>query len=170
MPTDVTSRSYGTAAGVAAYVGVFTIAGSFTTATQPTLAQVEAWINQVSALLNTALAKRGFTVPLTQADAILGAVSLVEQLVSDLVQAANSSGRFFSEKNLERGVSNWNIIRNDIANWVEEYASGLEELGQSRGASESTTIGFRSTDAGGHATHPIFQRKQFGNDFTNWDT
>lgn len=166
----VSTRSYGTAAGVAAYVGVFTAAGSFTTATKPTLANVEAWIDQVSALLNTALAKRGFTVPLTQADAVLGARSIVEQLVSDLAQAANSSGRFFSERNLERGVSNWNIVRNDISAWVEEYASGLEELGETRGAPEATDIGFRGSDAGGHATSPIFQRKQFGNDFTNWDS
>ncbi len=166
----VSARSYGTAAGVAAYVGVFTASGAFTTATKPTLAQVESWIDQVSALLNTALAKRGFTVPMTQADAVLGAKSLVEQLVSDLAQAANSSGRFFSEKNLERGVNNWNIIRNDISAWVEEYASGFEELGVSRGAPQATEIGFRGSDNGGQSTSPIFQRKQFGNEFTNWDT
>lgn len=166
----VSARSYGTAAGVAAYAGVFTISGSFTTATKPTLAQVESWIDQVSALLNTALAKRGFTVPLTQADAVLAAKSIVEQLTSDLASAANTSGRFFSDRNLDRGVSNWNIIRNDISAWVEEYASGLEELGVSRGSPEATEIGFRSSDAGGNATNPIFQRKQFGNEFTNWDT
>jgi hypothetical protein len=89
----VSVRSYGTAAGVAAYVGVFTASGVFSTATKPTLLQVESWIDQVSALLNTALAKRGFTVPITQADAVLAAKSLVEQLTSDLAQAANSSGR-----------------------------------------------------------------------------
>ncbi len=166
----VSTRSYGTASGVAAYVGVFTASGSFTTATKPTLAQVEAWIDQVSALLNTALAQRGFTVPMTQVDAVLAAKSTVEQLVSDLASAANSSGRFFSERFLEKGVSNWAIIRNDISAWVEEYASGLEELGVSRGSPEATEIGFRNSDAGGNATHPIFQRKQFGNDFTNWDT
>lgn len=165
----VSSRSYGTAAGVAGYVGVYTASGSFTTGTLPTLANVEAWIDQVSALLNTALAKRGFTVPLTQADAVLAAKSLVEQLVSDLVQAANSSGRFFSERFLERGVSNWAVIRNDISNWVEEYASGLEELGESRGAPSATDIGFRSSDNAGDETSPIFQRKAFGNSFQDWD-
>lgn len=166
---SVSARSYGTAAGVAGYVGVYTSAGAFSTTTLPTLANVEAWIDQVSALLNTALAKRGFTVPLTQADAVLAAKSLVEQLVSDLVQAANSSGRFFSERFLERGVSNWSVIRNDISNWVEEYASGLEELGESRGSSSSTDIGFRGSDNSGDETAPIFQRKGFGNDFQNWD-
>jgi hypothetical protein len=165
----VSARSYGTASGVAGYVGVYTSAGSFSTTTLPTLAHVEAWIDQVSALLNTALAKRGFTVPLTQADAVLAAKSLVEQLVSDLAQAANSSGRFFSERFLERGVSNWSVIRNDISNWVEEYASGLEELGESRGSSSATDIGFRSSDNSGDEAAPIFQRKAFGNDFQNWD-
>jgi hypothetical protein len=165
----VSVRSYGTAAGVAAYVGVFTASGVFSTATKPTLLQVESWIDQVSALLNTALAKRGFTVPITQADAVLAAKSLVEQLTSDLAQAANSSGRFFSERNLERGVSNWAIIRNDISNWVEEYASGLEELGVSRGAPTATEIGFRGSDNAGNEVTPIFQRSQHGNRFTDWD-
>lgn len=165
----VSARSYGSAAGVAAYVGVYTAAGVFSTSTKPTLANVENWIDQVSALLNTALAKRGFNVPLTQADAALAATSLVEQLVSDLAQAANSSGRFFSERFLERGVSNWAVIRNDISAWVEEYASGLEELGETRGAASATNIGYRSTDASGQETAPIFQRKQFGNRFEDWD-
>lgn len=165
----VSARSYGSAAGVAAYVGVYTKAGVFDTTTKPTLANVESWIDQVSALLNTALAKRGFSVPLTQADAKLAAASLVEQLVSDLAQAANSSGRFFSERFLERGVSNWAVIRSDISTWVEEYASGLEELGESRGTSSATTIGFRSSDNAGRETAPIFQRSQHGNRFDDWD-
>lgn len=165
----VSARSYGTAAGVASYVGVYTSSGSFSTSTLPTLANVESWIDQVSALLNTALAARGFTVPLTQADAVLAAKSLVEQLVSDLAHAANSSGRFFSERFLERGVSHWAVIRTDISNWVQEYASGLEELGEDRGAPASTDIGFRSSDQGGDATSPIFQRKGFGNSFQDWD-
>lgn len=163
------ANSYGSVAGVAAYVGVYTIGGSFTTETKPTLANVESWIDQVSANLNTALAKRGFSVPLTQADAVLEAASLVEQLVSDLAQAANSSGRFFSERFLERGVSNWAVLRNDISNWVEEYASGLEELGAQRGSPTATEIGFRDTDNSGDEISPIFQRKQFGNVFDNWD-
>lgn len=166
----VSARSYGSAAGVASYVGVYTSAGSFSTATNPTLAHVESWIDQVSALLNTALAARGFTVPLTQPDVVLAAKSLVEQLVSDLAHAANSSGRFFSERFLERGVSHWYVIRQDISNWVEEYASGIEELGASRGAPTATEIGFRGTDNAGEATNPIFQRKGFGNRFENWDT
>lgn len=167
---SVSARSYGTASGVAAYVGVYTSAGSFSTTTKPTLAQVESWIDQVSALLNTALAKRGFVVPMTQADAVLAAKSLVEQLVSDLAQAANSSGRFFSERNLDRGVSNWAIIRNDISNWVEEYAGGLEQLGASRGSAIATDIGYRSSDNGGNSTAPIFQRNAFGNTFKDWDS
>jgi hypothetical protein len=166
----VSARSYGTAAGVASYVGVYTVSGAFTTASNPTLANVESWIDQISALLNTALAKRGFTVPLTQADAVLAAKSLVEQLVSDLAHAANSSGRFFSERFLERGVSHWYAIRQDISNWVEEYAAGLEELGESRGAPTATEIGFRATDNSGQRTDPIFQRKGFGNRFDNWDS
>lgn len=165
----VSPRSYGSASGVAGYVGVYTASGSFSTATLPTLANVESWIDQVSALLNTALAARGFSVPLTQADAVLSAKSLVEQLVSDLAHAANSSGRFFSERFLERGVSHWYAIRSDINSWVEQYASGLEELGEARGAPTATEIGFRSTDNSGERTDPIFQRKGFGNRFDNWD-
>src|SRR5688500_7634561 len=105
----VLASSYGTAAGVAGYVRVLTsgsaVAGTFDTSTVPTLANVEAWVNQVSAIANAALADNRFDTPVTQADCVLMLVGLVEQSVADLCHASRSSGRFFSERALNSNLS-----------------------------------------------------------------
>ena len=177
--TDPTpaANSYGTAPGVAALTTVFTSSGSFVdsttgvTATLPTLTSVVSWIDEVSAIVNTALAAQGFTIPVSNATAVLSLQNLVQQYVSDLCHAANTSGRFFTERALERGVSAMTTIRREIYAWVEENASGLEALGAARGGETGGgDIGFRDTNEQGEATFPIFQRDSFGNSFTNADS
>jgi hypothetical protein len=173
----INADSYGTVAGVAALAHTWTTNDTFlnedacaaTSATNPSLTTVENWINQVSAVLNTALSKYGFVVPITTARGILVASSIVEQLVADLVAYANSKGRFLSEKFADSGLSVWRAIRNDLDLWVLEYAPGLEQDGADRTSSNIDEIGFRSTDERGNATSPIFQRDGFGNTFRDWD-
>jgi hypothetical protein len=161
--------------GVAALAHTWTTDDSFwdadayTEATNPSLTTVINWINQISAILNTALQKYGFTVPLVTDRAKLNAASIVEELVADLVGYANSKGRFLTEKFTEKGMSVWRAIRDDIDAWVLEYAPGLEQDGNVRTASNVDEIGFRSHDESGDETFPIFQRNGFGNRFTNWD-
>ena len=161
--------AYGTIAGVAAYCGMYTLNGQFTNATIPTLTSVENWLTQVSAMLNTALAKQGFVTPLTETNAVNAATAIVEQLVSDIAKGANNTGRFFSEKSLKSGVSFWRVITSDLNNWVEEYAPGLEENGAERGDANVFTIGFRDQDRSGESVAPIFQRTGFGNTFEDWN-
>lgn len=162
--------AYGTVAGVAAYCGVYTSNGTFSNTTNPTITTVENWLTQVSALLDTALAIHGFTNPLTETKAVNAATSIVEQLVSDVAKGANNTGRFFSENMIKSGVSFWRVITNDLNDWVEQYAPGLEENGAARGDSNQFSIGYRAQDEAGDDVHPIFQRKGFGNHFENWDT
>jgi hypothetical protein len=165
------SNSYGSAAGVASLTKVFTNAGSFDTTTLPTLANVVSWIDEVSAIVNTALAAQGFTIPVSNATAILALQNLVQQYVSDLCHAANTSGRFFTERALERGVSAMTTIRKEIYAWVEDNASGLENLGAARaGKTGGGEIGFRDMNERGTKTFPIFQRDGFGNTFDNADS
>ena len=173
----INADSYGTVAGVAALARTWTVDGEFQNAdacadiegTNPTLDTVENWINQVSAVLNTALAKYGFIVPITTARGVLAASSIVEQLVADLCGYANSKGRFLSERFTQQGYSVWRAIRNDLDLWVLEYAPGLEQDGAERTASNIDEIGFRSTNEQGDPTAPIFQRDGFGNRFRDWD-
>lgn len=167
----VATNSYGTASDVAAFVELYTTSGSFTTSTIPTLAQVESWIDQISALVNAALAGAGFVIPVTQSDAKLAIKSYVVQAASDLAHAANSAGRYFTDTALQRGVSPMAAIRKEILDWVETFSDGLDALGASRSSTTGAgEISFRDTDEGGDEIHPIFQRDAFGNEFENWDT
>ena len=152
----ILANSYGTADDVAALSQTFTDNGVFSTTTRPTDAQVEGWINQVSSLLNIALAGESFTVPITQSDAILSCVSLVAETVRDMVAAANSTGRFFSERSLKSNLSMLAQIRRDITEWVESNASGLEEIGATRNNSLLGQIATNDTDVA-----PLFEREQY---------
>ena len=166
----VGSNSYGTAGEVAALSQTWTHVGVFDTTTRPTLAQVESFIDQISGIMNVALSKQGFIIPVSQATAVMAIKSIVVQLVSDLVQAANSSGRFFTDRALAAGVSPLRAIRLEISDWVEDQSRGLVNLGIAQvGTTATDFIGFRSTDESGDAITPIFQRDGFGNKFENWN-
>jgi len=140
----VAANSYGTAAGVAAYTRVYTDAGEYKTTTNPTLANVEAWVNQVSAIANSALSAAGFIVPVSQSDCVLMLVGLVEQSCADLCHAARSSGRFFSERALNSNLSAMGQLRKEIFDWVQANAKGMEDLGAGR----DTTGGVSNWQAG----------------------
>jgi len=163
------ANSYGSAAGVAGYVPLYTDNGSFTTATNPTTATVEGWLDEVSAIANTALKSIGFSVPLTQTDAKLSLQGLINQQVSDLCHAAHGTGRFFSERAIDGNLSSLGMIRKELLDFININAAGWEALGANRAASERDEISFRSHDNSGNATFPIFQREGFGNTFTDWD-
>ncbi len=163
------ANSYGSVAEVAAMTGRYLIGGTFTTATRPTLAQVEKFIDNASSTLNVMLAKAGFTVPITQADAKAACGEIVVECVVDMCHAANSTGRFFTDRALERGMNPMKAIREDIADWVEAQAPGLEALGAARSTSQLDGIAFRGTDEAGNEVFPIFQRDGFSNKFTDWD-
>lgn len=163
------ANSYGSVAEVQALTGRYLIAGAYTTASRPTLAQVENFIDKASATLNVMLAREGFAIPITQTDAKAACGQIVVEVAVDLCHAANSTGRFFTDRALERGVSPMQTLRAEMGAWVEENAAGLELLGATRTYSALDGIAFRDSDNSGDATAPIFQREAFGNVFTDWD-
>jgi hypothetical protein len=164
------ANSYGTAAGVAALSRVWTNNGSYDANTNPTVTTVESWIDSVSAIMNTSLASEGFSIPVSQADSKLAITTFVEQAVADLCQAANSSGRFFTERALERGVSPMASIRKEIDDWVQLAAPGMEALGASRQNSSSRdAVAYRETDTAGNEVVPFFQRSDYGDRKVNSD-
>jgi hypothetical protein len=174
MPT-IASDSYGSVEGVAAKARTWTTNDTFLDAdlyqdgTNPSETTVINWINEVSAHLNLALMKYGFTAPLTTTRGVLAAQSIIETIVADLAAFANNKGRFMTEKFQSSGVSIWRSILDDLDSWVLDYAPGLEQDGAERSASNMDEIGFRSTDQRGNPTAPIFQRDGFGNSFQDWD-
>lgn len=163
--------AYGTIAGVQAYCASFTnAAGVFDSDTTPKAHQVTAWLNQISNSLDLLLAKEGFTVPVTNATAVSAMTSVVEQLVTDLVNFANRAGRFYTERSQQYGVSPWKVIASDLEAWVSDNAPGLSAAGASRGESSDDRFVYRDTDESGDPVTPIFQRKGFGNTFEDWTT
>jgi len=169
----LTHNSYGSAADVAALTDLYTDATTklYTSSTIPTLNQVENWINEISALINTALAGAGFIIPINQVDAVLAIKGFVIEAATDLAHAANSAGRYFTDTALERGITPRAAIRKSVLEWVETFADGLDALGASRSSTTGAgEIGFRSADNSGNATFPLFQREAFGDTFQDWDT
>lgn len=126
----VGANSYGSASDVAALTWVWVaeanVPGVYDTTTLPTLTQVEAWIDQISAIANTSLRKWGFTIPLTDATDVLAVKSVVVGFVADMANYSNSTGRFFTERALASGVSPFAQIRQEIEDWVASIADGLE--------------------------------------------
>jgi hypothetical protein len=168
----VGANSYGTAAQVAALTPRYTKAGEFKAdgTTNPTLATVEGWIDSASATINVCLAAAGFSIPVTQADAKAAVAQVVVEAVADLCHYANSSGRFYTERALERGVAPMKVLRQEMADWVEAQADGLELLGAARTRASTAGILFRDSDQRGNPTAPIFQRDGFANRFEDWDS
>jgi hypothetical protein len=158
------SASYGSLTDIEALTRVYTNDGKFDASSNPARTQVESFVDQVSALVNVSLAAQGFAVPVTNATAKRAIDSIVNQLVSDLAHAANSSGRFFTERSLTGGLSIWAQIRRDIEDWVVQSAGGFSALGVSRQTESQLTVGFRDGDDNGDPVSPLFGRDQYGSD------
>lgn len=167
----VGANSYGTSADVAALTPRYaTSAGDFDAKTNPTKARVEGLIDNVSAIANGCLANLGFTIPVTDADAVLIVKQLVIETVAVFVEGIRGTGRYApSSKSIQaRGVMT--MVYQDVCETLTNMAFGLEQLGADRSADEAASIGYRDTDESGNETFPIFQRKGFGNRFTDWDS
>jgi len=162
------ANSYGSLTEVEAFVPQYTSSGLFDSTTRPSLAQVEKLIDRVSALLNTVLARQGFSIPITQADAKLVCDHFVVSEVADLCEAVNRAGRF-TTKGLA-GRNRFDVILEDCTGFVEAQATGLELLGATRDYSLTQGLGYQATDDAGEEIEPIFSRKWMRQDILDWDT
>lgn len=165
--------AYGSLAGVAALAKQFTDNGEFTDAdclnclqsleTNPTKSEVESWLDQISAAMDTALAGEGFVTPVTHANSVKSITMIVNQYVADLVKYANNNGRFATERARESGIEPLVTIEKNIRAWAHSNAAGLEAGGADRIDVPGNRI-FTKTNT------PIFSRKAFGNTFEDWDS
>lgn len=129
--------AYGTAAGVAALDKLYTGGGTYTTTSSPTLAQVNEWLDEISNMLDTALANEGFQVPVTVAGVTSEFRMIVQGIVKDLVNASHSAGRFFTEKALESNQSWMTTIRKELVDYVTANAVGFENRGVPKKAGDT---------------------------------
>lgn len=166
---SIATNSYGSTDEVAAMTPRWGDATThlYTTATRPTLAQVEKLIDRVSGFLNVLLAEQGFAVPLSQSDAKLALDQFVITSVADLCNYVNSAGRFFSDKAIHTGP--WSAIQREAEDFISKHAEGLAKLGASRTTAGMDGMAFREFDGSGTAIEPAFSMKQFGTSNTVWD-
>ena len=128
------ANSYGSAAGVAALAPLYATGTgqTFTTQTRPTLVQVEAFVDQVSGMVNSILAREGFEVPVAQADAKLSLDGFVNLEVAAYVEYANGAGPFVSDGTQLRASTPAMRVLRDAQEFIEANAVGLEALGVTR--------------------------------------
>lgn len=163
------TNSYSSVAEVEAVTKVYTSSGTFSTTTTPTLAQVEKFIDRTSAMLNACLAKEGFTIPVTQADAKLALDEWVTRMAADLVHYSINGAPYSQAEQTRGGSPN---LYEQACKFVEEMAAGFENLGADRSSDAITAgMGYLETTDDGSAIDAIFQRDQF--DFkqhrVDWD-
>lgn len=156
--------SYSSIAEVAAIAPLFTddTTRSFTADTQPTLTQVTKFLERISAMIDVLLAENGFSTPVTSTTAKLAIDQLVTEAVAELVRYSNGTGRFFSERIIDNGLSPMRIMNNEFASWIEQHADGLANAGANRTTPALGRIITLDTNDDGTASEPLFQRDDFG--------
>lgn len=139
----------------------------FTVGTRPTLARVESFVDEVSAIVNSALAQAGFSIPVTQADAVKMLSIFVNTEVASLVEGVNGSGRF--GPNAKQPGSRYKLLYTDVVDFINSVAYGLEAMGDTRPRVITAGLAYRDTDNSGNETFPLFTRTDYGFDFTNFE-
>lgn len=158
----VGANTYGSVAGVAAYVRH--IAGSgFTTTTKPTTAEVEAFLNQRSAILNGWLAQQGYTIPVTQADAVLVLANYANVgAACDVELTQRAAGYNADDPNRRENKFCAEFMRAQA--YIESGA--LAALGVPATGAPGPLAGLAvgGVTSGGLRLRPVFKRRSLGND------
>lgn len=164
-------NSYGSVESVAGLAPRWAnTSGVFDLSTRPTLPQLERIIDQIGGLLNAMLANAGFQIPVSQADAKLALDFFADEEAAAIVEGINGSGRFGPSTKAGGGKGRFALLVEDAEAFINAHKVGFERLGATRTYSATSGLAFRDTDESGNDTFPIFQRKAFGETFTDWDT
>lgn len=154
---------YSTVEEVESLTKRYTSSGSFGDSTNPTATEVEVFLTWLSAAINILLASKGFAVPVTSTIVKPLLDGIVTGYAKDLVEAANSAGRFYTDKNL-RGGNPFTVINLELAKWVDLNAKGIDESGADRTMTLIGGILYKGENDDGIEIEPLFQRDHFGNE------
>lgn len=126
-------NSYGSALGIASRVPrwIDKTTLTFDTSTNPTLSQVEAFIDEVSALMNVYLSELNVDIPITQADVKKVMNMFVNDEVASIVLGIHGSGRFAPKAGKSAGTGQSRFVRilKDFQEFIKTNQYGLEKLG-----------------------------------------
>ena len=144
--------AYGSVAGVAALVPRFAnAAGVFDSATTPAAADVTAWLAQISAMLDVALAGHTLPTPVTDAAVKPMLDGYANAQAAAVARGVNGQGRF-----AERQASADEMliaIGGDAAKWVSSWVGGIGVLlGVTTAAATATVSIGRFTRVDGYSS------------------
>jgi len=167
----VGANSYCEASDVAGLIPRYARDGDFDDSTLPSLSRVESLIDNTSAIVNGLLAQMGFSIPVTASDVTLILKQLVSETVATMVEGIRGSGRYApNSKAIANRGSVIKVVTLDLKEALEAMEFGFEVLGADKSEDNAEGIKYRGSDEGGSDTFPIFQRRGFGNSFTDWDS
>lgn len=140
---------------------------NFDASTVPTLAEVEAFIDDVSSLLNDAIAAHGFTVPISTAGPKRSCDIWVRTKAAAMVELTQR-GEGFAEEEGSRYGAFWNLF-DDAYEFVAKLAEGWKQQGVT--VSDNSSDGLAYTGILVHSERtdptvttreqPLFRRRQF---------
>ena len=114
------SYAYGSVVGVATQARRFTNAAlTFDDNTFPTYEQVETWINEVSALVNTMLNTHNITTPITDAELVVMLGSFINSEVAAMVNGVNGAGRLGPSSKTVQQVGMYAAIQYDVQTFID---------------------------------------------------
>ena len=142
-------------------------ASTYSTSTRPRLAEVENFINYASSVLNSALAKYGFTTPVTQATVLYALDGWVTGKAATWAEATQR-GAGFSDDGNERAAILSDLV-GDASTFVEMMAQGWIELGAAYSSNAGAGATFTAIDKSSQRSdpdntareQPLFSRRQF---------
>lgn len=165
----VGDNSYGSIGEIEALIGRYTDEGALTAATRPARAQVERFIDRVSAIVNVALAQAGFAVPVSQEDAVSALADFVVDQAVQLCYAANGAGPYAPGAKQLRGRRPRAAILQEAFDFVADFASGLQALGATRTRMLTNGLDCRTQDESGQDLVPFFHREMIDHEIDDWD-
>lgn len=166
MPLD--SNSYGSATGVAAYVRrLANTSSTFDTNTRPTLAEVEAFLDQCSDVLNGWLSRAGYVIPVTQGDAVNVLTRFANLGAAGHAELSQRPGGYDAEDENRRENKFLDMFMQAEA-YIESGALGALGAATVSNDLPSPLDGLRvgGVTSSGQRLRPIFKRRGFGNNPT----
>jgi len=164
MPLD--GNSYGSVVGVAAYVKrLANNASTFDTTTRPTITEVEAFLDQSSDTLNGWLARSGYVIPVTQADAVNVLSRYANLGAAGHVELSQRAGGYDAEDENRRENKFLDLFKLAEA-YIESGALSALGAATVSGSLPPPVSGLRvgGGTRSGQALRPMFRRTSFGHD------
>lgn len=164
----IDANSYGSVEGVAALSRRWTNASQgYDNTTKPTRAQIEAWIDQVSSVINVTMAGCRYTsLPITVTTVTKMFDLYVNQIVADMVEGSHDIGRLGPTALANRGTGEtapmWAVVAGEVATFIKSQCDSFEYLGVVRDA--------MTTSAGRLKTQATKRQDGYSDDVDAWET